>query len=182
MVKKILCLWVVLWGCLGCADDVESVYSNYRAFFRYSYVSTTSSLYSALNSPGMFCSITFPPSGKYVFTLHNGVQDSYTPTAMDGYVRPEYIAGFIVGTPQIPDLNSQFFQVAYDLVCPSCYELTYIQRSLRLTEDGHAECTGCHRSYDLNNGGIIVQGEPGHKLIRYHIAYAPAQNVMVVQN
>lgn len=169
-------------GLSGCADDTDDFYSNYRAFFRYNYVLTTPPLLTAVGNPGMFCAINFP-NGNYHFVSSDGKNTyDYRPTAMDQYGKPECVAGFIVGMPNIPDFSGQFAPVAYDLVCPECFTSTSIQRSLSIAQNGWATCSRCNRSYDLNNGGIVVQGEAGRKLLRYHVAYSPAQGVLVIQN
>lgn len=184
--RRFLCRYamplLLLAGMSGCADDTDGFYSGYRAFFRYNYVLTTQPLLSAVGNPGMFCTITFP-GGNYRFVSSDGKTTfDYRPTALDQYGKPECVAGFIVGTPNIPDFNGQFTLAAYDLVCPECFISTSIQRSLGVAQNGWAACSRCGRSYDLNNGGIVVQGETGRKLLRYHVAYSPAQGVLVIQN
>lgn len=180
--RRLVSLLLLVAALAGCTDDSENLYTKYRAFFRYSYVSTTPPLYAAVNSPGIFCTITFP-AGKYHFALTDGNAFTYTPTALDAYGPPECIAGFIVGTPQVPDVYGNFTVTAYDLVCPNCYEESAIQRSLTVSEGGAAKCSRCLRTYDLNNNGIMTSGPAsGRKLFRYHVAYAATQGVLMIQN
>ncbi len=169
-------------GLVACADDAQNEYSSERAFFRYASVSTVPPLYQALNNPGVYCRITFDQS-YYHFLNTSGVSADLPRTALDAYGTPRYIAGFIVGTPTVPDLNGNFYQVAYDLACPTCYDEDAIQRSLTL--DGTAEtatCSRCHRIYSLRNSGIILEGGTGSILKRYRATYAPAANLFTIAN
>lgn len=166
----------------GCAADVSEEYSSERAFFRYTSVSTCPPLYQAVNNPGVYCRITFDQS-YYHFANTSGVTYSAPRTALDAYGSPRYISGFIVGTPTIPDLNGNFYQVAYDLVCPTCYDEEAIQRSLTLNGgEETAACGRCGRVYSLRNSGIILSGGTGSHLKRYRVTYAAASNMFTVMN
>ena len=60
---------------------------------------------------------------------------------------------------------------AYDRECPNCFDPNALpMRSFPLTvgSNGIATCATCHRGYDLNNGGIVAQGEGGKKMTRYY--------------
>ena len=72
--------------------------------------------------------------------------------------------------------------VCFDLACPNCYEEASITRDLTLLENQRAKCGRCGRLYDLNNQGIIVDGEQGTSLYRYRIQYYPSGNNMTVNN
>lgn len=170
-------LLATLLFCCGCSDDVQSEYSHHRAFFRFPMVSTTPQLLTALNNPGMFCTITFPPQ-VYRFSDADGRSTDVQRTALEAYGKPIFIAGFLVGTPAL----GSGMPVAYDLVCPFCYENAYIQHSIRFKDDHLMECGRCGRQYDLNNNGIISKGGNGSPLYKYHISYNPAQNLVMIQN
>lgn len=165
----------------ACSDETDSLYSSQRAFFRYSAVSTTPQLYTALHNPGMFCSVSFP-TGRYVFTDADGHTFTYTPTAVDNYTRPECVAGFIIGTPALPDASGGFPLTAYDLVCRNCDHDHAIRRALVFASATTMRCGRCGRTYDLNNGGIVCNGPGGKTLYRYRISYNEAGNTVVVQN
>lgn len=164
----------------SCAEEAESYYANLRAFFRFGSVITTPQLNSAVNNPGQFCTITFS-GGYYLFTGPDGSFTRYAATAVDNYGRPEYVSGFIVGTPAVPDLNGNFALSAFDLVCPNCYE-TYIQRPLSFSGTTAMHCNRCGRTYDLNNGGIVSSGTAGRPLFRYRVTYAATQGMLLIQN
>lgn len=178
---RLLCSGFCAMLLTACSSDVENLYANIRAFFRFSPVTQVPCLHMALNNPGGFCTITFP-NGKYRFEGNDG--NSYgplMPTAVDQYGRPESIAGFIVGTPSIPDLSGNHYNVAFDLACPNCYTNDAIQRSLSLGATT-VSCSRCARSYDLNNGGIVCAGNGGRSLYRYRISYVPSTGLLLIQN
>ena len=178
-----LLLVALLPSLTACEDDLQNEYSRQRAFFRFPMVNTTPELRSALSSPGMFCKITFPP--KYnVFSDAFGHSTQVNRSYLDAYGKPIFIAGFIVGTPSVPDWGGNFFNVAYDLVCPSCYSNDFIDRSLDFNAAVPTEmkCGRCGRIYDLNNDGIVKSGGEGHRLFRYRMSYSQAQGMLVIQN
>lgn len=165
----------------ACADEAESYYANVRAFFRFGNVITTPQLLTAVSNPGQFCTITFA-GGYYHFTGPDGSSTPYAATAVDNYGRPEYISGFIVGTPAVPDLSGNFTLSAFDLVCPNCYTENALQRALSFSGTTAMYCNRCRRTYDLNNGGIVSGGDGGRALFRYRVSYASEQGMLLIQN
>lgn len=170
-----------LCGLSGCSSEVEDYYAHERAFLRFTPVTAIHPLYTALSNPGMFCQVTIS-TATYDFAGADGTKASYPLTALEAYGKPECVAGFVVGTPSVYDLNMQQKPVAYDLVCPSCYEENMIQRSLSFSGSEEMSCPRCKRVYDLTNG-LLKKGEGGVKqLYRYRITYAPANDLVVVMN
>ena len=174
----LLLLAVFLTSCEG---DVQTEYTRNHAFFRYPMVNTTPELRTALNSPGMFCKISFPPN-VYLFTDADGKSTQVNRTALEGYGKPMFIAGFLVGTSALPGPNGNFSPVAYDLVCPNCYQDSFIQRAVDFQTHTEVKCGRCGRVYDLNNNAIVKSEGGGRPLFRYRMSYAPAQGVLVIQN
>lgn len=82
--------------------------------------------------------------------------------------------GLIVGYGSLSDPLTFY---AFDRECPNCFDSNQLPvRSypLQTASNGIATCATCKRKYDLNNGGIIVQGDQGSKLTRYHAqTYGP---------
>lgn len=130
----------------------------------------------------MWCTVKY--NGNYfIFTPSEGNTVQYPFSAVTaGYAKPQSVAGFVIGTPSVPDLQGQLVPVAYDLACPTCYKLNSVQRSLTFGANERMNCDRCGRVYDLANEGIVVEGEAGEKMLRYHIIYNSAQDVVVVQN
>lgn len=180
-ISSLFLLLALLPIATGCSDTTESLYAHERAFLRISPVTAIAPLYTALNSPGVFCTITIGTQ-NYNFKSSDGNTATYPFTALESYGEPECVAGFVVGISSVPDLNMQYEPVAYDLVCPSCYEDNLIQRSLSFSKAELLACPRCQRTYDLTNGGIESSGKGGSKLYRYHITYSSANNLLVVMN
>lgn len=155
----------------ACTGEADDLYAHHRAFFKYAPVVSVHQLYTALNNPGMFCRITFGTS-TISFTAPDGSSTPVQRTATEAYSRPEYVAGFVAGTPSVPDLNMRFTPVAYDLACPACYEQNLVTRSLSFSGNETLACPRCQRSYDLCNGGIATTGEGKWRLYRYQLSYA----------
>lgn len=79
--------------------------------------------------------------------------------------------------------TSQTFY-AYDRECPNCFDSNALpQRSypLKVNSGGIASCSNCHRTYDLNNGGIIASGNGGKKMTRYPSVTTGAYGVLSVR-
>ena len=69
---------------------------------------------------------------------------------------------------------------AFDNLCPNCYNTGRYQQLSWDNNGTWVKCSRCQRTYDLNNGGIIVTGEQGAKLIRYMAQYTG--KILVVHN
>ncbi len=181
----ILCA-LVLSVMSACTSDVVPIYSSQPAFLRYAPVPTAPPLLSALTSPGQWCSITY--THLQINISAPGHTTITTPaTALDVYGRPRSIAGFIVGTPSLPEATGLHEARAYDLVCPSCYRTLSIARALTLsaTAPDRADCPRCARRYNLATGtqeNAPKDNQDNASLYRYRLAYNPAQGVMVIQN
>lgn len=170
----------------GCTNDVVSVYAPHPAFLRYAPVPTAPPLLSALNSPGQWCSITYTQL-QYTISAPGHTSITTPRTALDAYGRPRSIAGFIVGTPSLPESTGQHEARAYDLVCPSCYRSASISRPLVLSAatPERADCPRCQRRYNLGTGAqenAPTDNQSNAPLYRYRLAYNAAQGVLVVQN
>lgn len=180
--KRLFCLLFVSLFLSGCLEVPQSEYAKVHAFLRLSPVSAVPPLFQALNSPGLFCTISREPS-HYLIRSADGKEVALSVTALEAYNRPEMIAGFIVGTSDTPDLNGTLLPVAYDLVCPNCYTKEDIERKLVFQDRLTMHCPRCNRSYSLRNGGIVVAGEAGIKLFKYRIqGYSRANDVLIINN
>lgn len=174
-----LCI-ILLCSCMG---DIENEFCSLRAFCRITPVTGAAPLHEALNNPGLFCTLTAKGS-LYTFTRQNGTSVPLDMGAMgQSYLPLQTInnLGLILGTPSVPDVRTtQFYTVAFDIVCPNCYD-NAITKQLYL-QDETAVCNRCKRHYDLRNNGIVIEGGKGRKLFRYRMTYTPAQDVVVISN
>ena len=172
---------------LACGEESTSRFSHHRAFLRFSPVAAAPVLSAAVHGVGEWCAITYDAS-HYVFTNAAQRTSRYPRTALDAYGTPTSIAGFVVGTPALPDLSGRQTVVAFDLVCPSCYQGAYVERRLSWNPStpGTLVCGRCQRHYDLNNGGIVSvtkgDGQPNVGLFRYLATYSANSDVFIVQN
>ncbi len=73
---------------------------------------------------------------------------------------------------------------AYDRECPNCFDsnaLPLHSYPLKVNNIGIASCSNCHRTYDLNNGGIIASGSGGKKMTRYPVVTTGAYGLLSVR-
>ena len=172
---------------LACGEESTSRFSRHRAFLRFSPVAAAPVLSAAVHGVGEWCAITYDAT-HYTFTNAAQRTSRYPRTALDAYGAPASIAGFVVGTPALPDLSGRQSVVAFDLVCPSCFQAAYVERRLswESSAPGVLICGRCQRHYDLNNGGAVsvtkADGQPNVSLYRYSAAYSIQSDVFVVQN
>ncbi len=173
---------------LTSCGDTEYEYSGNSAYFVFeNTASRSAALASAMNnmSPGIFCRITLSVDGNHFnFSNNHGLSDD--PVAMSAVDKQRTVrlgvynmTGIIVG---YGNLNNPPTFYAYDSLCPNCYKDTGAFKSLAMHTDGTAECGSCHRKYDMNNGGIVVAGDGGDKMMRYHASTTGPEGVLVVTN
>ncbi len=163
----------------ACTDDTNLEYAQEPAFLRVQPVSTVQPLNAALNSPGVFCKVTFS-TNFYHFENNHGQSAQINRTALDAYGKPKCLNGFVIGTPNVPDLSGVTAPVAFDLACPTCYAEALIQRSLEMNEQGEAHCSRCETTYDLNNLGFPKDGPGTNVMLRYHVRYG--NDALIVSN
>lgn len=154
--------------------EAENEYSTWPCRFAYdNSVHQDATLASAMNVnvPGMFCLITESVRGgvKYLnFKSNHNTESSLAETEAEK--RAEYILGLnngiIVGFQNavLDDFGNAKF-VAYDVQCPNCvrqYNNTISPNyGISMDDRGIATCKKCGRQYDLNNGGVLQNGQEG---------------------
>lgn len=171
-VLKVLLLVGVL--CSACHEElVSNKYCNFRAHFSYTPVIAVSQLYAACNSPGEWATIR-AQNEQIIFQNLDG-STPVNKVTVDGYKGYNFgLSGYIVGLPNIPELGTDVPVVTcYDLACSNCYRDSNLGSAKRLTLQaaGHAYCSFCKRTYDLNNTGQVSKGEAGISLYRYRVYY-----------
>lgn len=170
----ILLGFVLLSACSGDAV-VENKYSGYTARFSFSPVNAVPTLYRACNSLGDFCMIDMPIGGANQIRFRGfSSTDYYAKTAIQGY--QSFLLGIggviIIGLPNMAEPGAmQSTVTCYDGCCSSCYRQSNITKPLELDEFGIVNCPSCHRKYDMNNQGMVIEGEKGHSLFRYAVSY-----------
>ena len=166
----------------SCGDELSSnKFCSLPARFTFSPVNSISQLYSSCESMGEWCSIELT-GNQFLFTKANGSQGKANRTALEGYTGFYMgLSGFIVGLPNIPELGETASIVTcYDLACRNCYDTAIVARPLTLRVGGYAYCSRCHRTYDLNNIGMVSDVESGNPLYRYRVYYG--NNTLNINN
>ena len=186
--KRYALLWFTLFAVpsilasfLACTEAEHTYYTGARVNFTYTYTNTVPELNTALGSMGEFCTIRCD-GANFIFS---GLKSSTSRplTAVDTRVKPALgLSGLIVGLPNMPELGaSEPRVVAFDLACP-CYDEFDTTRNLQMKSGGHATCSRCGRTYDLNNLGVVSQGPAGRSLYRYRASYNQFGYTLSVNN
>lgn len=146
-------------------DDVSSN-SGYPVYF---HCDATSYPHNIVQGYGQYITVTRSMNGlAYKVRYHEGRAEkemTINLSAMQTQSGAFHygLGGLIIGTPSAFDGNKW----AFDLACPKCDS-----RNRKLTVEqpsGHAHCTECGCKYDLNSGGIPIEGN-SRPLWRYRVA------------
>jgi nitrite reductase/ring-hydroxylating ferredoxin subunit len=163
----------ILATILFTACDDESQYSIYRVNFVFD---KSIHPYNQINTYGQFICIKRGASaGQYNVTDATGYTQTVNIPEQQMQMNPYHygLGGLIIGIP----MNCDGYIWAYDWACPSCdnqrhrIELDYVM--------GHAKCPNCAAVFDLNSGGIAIEGK-SRPLWHYRV-YTNDQNV-IIQN
>ena len=156
------------------ACEAENEYSTWPCRFAYdNSAHQDATLASAMdvNVPGIFCLITESVRGgvKYL-NFKNNYNATSSLAETEAEKRAEYILGLnngiIVGFQNavLDDFGNAKF-VAYDVQCPNCVRESGNTLSptygVSMSDKGIATCRSCGRKYDLNNGGVLQNGQAG---------------------
>jgi hypothetical protein len=186
---RFLVLLLSLGAFLACGK-AEYEFSSVPCYFIYdNSTHLDPTLASALNqnAPGIFCYISqsSKSGATYVnFSTNQGLSSSQAKTALDN--KYTYLLGLnngiIVG---YGNLSSPAILYAYDHQCPNCASTSSAyspKYPLTMTTDGKAKCAKCGRIYDMNNGGVISDGDSGNKMTRYRVSSAGPLGLLRVNN
>lgn len=170
----LLCLIAIIVTSLQGCDDAEYEFSSRPCFL---YIDNSTHQNSTLQTAMTPYTNTFVTISK---EIKDGVQyfrfvsnqGEETLAKFDSWdVRRTLIIGMnngvIVGFGTLSDPLTFY---AFDRECPQCFipeQIPIRSRPLKTTSDGFAECSTCHRRYNLNNGGRGTSGEKNDKLTRY---------------
>lgn len=163
------------------ACNAESEFSSspcYFAFQNGTFLDQTLASAMNPNSRGVFCQISESMSSgiSYVNFMNNqGLSSQQKETVLEQ--RTSYVIGInngiIVGFQALNETPNGGF-TAYDLQCPNCTRKhnSYTNPRYRLTMDaaGTATCTNCNKHYNMNNRGIILDGEEGDVNLTQYVA------------
>lgn len=157
------------------ACSAENEFSTWPCRFAYdNSINLDATLATAMdaNSRGVFCQITESSRGgvKYLSFVNNQGEQSQRPeTALEQ--QANFVLGLnngiIVGYQTLVTEGFGAGFAAYDVQCPNCVRSTGndVNPNYRIvmSQTGIATCSKCGKKYDLNYGGIILNGEKGDK-------------------
>ena len=155
----------------GCGAEQE--YSSWPCRFIYdNSIHLDATLATAMNysSRGVFCKITVSSTGGvkyYNFVNNDGLSSQQRETALEkeGNYRLGLNEGIIVGFQTLNTEGGNGGFAAYDLQCPNCVRKENNTANpnypVKIDSKGFATCTKCSKQYDLNNGGLILNGGKG---------------------
>jgi hypothetical protein len=180
-------LLMLLTALLVLACNNEGEYSTWPCRFAYdNSLHLDANLSSAMNtnSRGVFCKIWESSLGGRALNFQNnqGLQTTSQPeTALEK--EANFVLGInngiIVGFQTFNDYPNGGF-VAYDVQCPNCVrrENNTVNPKYPVTMggDGIATCSKCGKKYDLNNGGMIQNGEEGDRGLEKYLATCTGPN------
>ena len=169
------------WLLTSCKADDE--YSTHACRFSYDNSKHLDKvLASALeaNSRGVFCLISeYTRAGvRYIVFENNlGMEPSQQIETAEE-VEAKFILGLnngiIVGFQTLNTEGASGGFVGYDVQCPNCVrrENNTINPNYRVAMEnsGIATCSKCGKKYDMNNGGIILNGEEGDRGLDKYVA------------
>lgn len=178
--KIVLCS-AIAFMFAGCADSEYSRYACHLVINNMRLNNMTLGSAMTQESPGVFCRISMEGTTRFKFESNQSSEPTYGSTnAIDQKANWTIgiYNGIIVG---FGNLDGEFH--AYDNQCPNCYEGSSLPRyPLTMNTDGTASCRSCHRSYNMNNGGVLVSGDRGKGLIRYRASTTGPLGVLSVNN
>ena len=169
--------------------DVESEFSTAPcALYFDNQTHNDVTLFAAMTPlSGIFVTITTTSrSGAQYFVFTNN-QGSSSQVVFDAKDKQRQQAGqLILGLNGAIIVGYGFSETfyAYDRECPNCFDsnaLPLRSYPLKVNSAGIASCSNCHRTYDLNNGGIIASGSGGKMIKPYPSVTTGAYGVLSVR-
>lgn len=169
--------------------DVESEFSTAPCALYFDNQTHNDATLAAAMTPlsGIFVTITTTSkSGAQYFVFTNN-QGHSSQVVFDAKDKQRQQAGqLILGLNGAIIVGYGFSETfyAYDRECPNCFDsnaLPLRSYPLKVNSAGIASCSNCHRTYDLNNGGIIASGNGGKKMTRFHAATTGANGLLCVR-
>lgn len=121
----------------------------------------------------------------FKFSSNQGISSESILDAID--LRRSMILGMndalIVGYGNLSDNNGILPFYAFDRECPNCFdpdEIPVRSYPLHVNTAGIATCNICKRKYNLNNGGILSDGDAGNKMTRYRASTTGPYGILAV--
>ena len=165
----------------GCSADKE--FSEWPCRFEYdNSIHSDATLASALDksSRGVFCLITESTRGGVKYLNFQNSSGLISEPVAESYeeAQKQFILGLnngiIVGFQTLNTDSPHGGFMAYDQQCPNCVrnENNTVNPNYRIqmSDNGIATCGKCGKKYDLNNGGIILNGNKDDTGLEKYVA------------
>ena len=162
-IPKVVVCALLMMAASSCHDSYNEFCSQYPVSFS---CDITYPPFNNIASMGQFLTVRLK-ANRTAYLVYNPALDKTTEMAVSEIEARSItlgLGGLIIGQPYFNDGTAMYY--AYDLACPHCD-----RSSARLDVDalGQARCSRCDAVFDLNNGGIVIEGE-GRPLYRYRIS------------
>lgn len=181
-----LLLLSLLLGIMACGD-VQNEFTSMHCLVHFdNMIHSNAVLAGAMTSnSGIYVRITLTvKDGARCFLFENNQGQSSISKLNAKDEKPPQIVGqndgLIVGFCML-ETPAVFY--AFDAECPNCFnfdQMDFRSYRLQMSSSHIATCNACKRKYDLGNGGMIIEGENGKKLIRYRAATTGPYGVLSV--
>ena len=161
MRRYIAALTFILLGIVSC--DTESPYSGYAVYFT---CDAAFAPYNHINSLGQFITIKRKQGSTPSYELTDALGNKHIHQLTEAEARQQFqygLGGLIIGRP-LSDNNGEIH--AFDLSCPSCDSQRH---RLSIDHLWQATCPNCRTIFDLNLGGIPIEGK-SRVLWRYRVS------------
>jgi len=166
------CVAVMMLMLQGCAENEYST-KYYCRFTFYSDKHAGNLIEMSLGSVSEFVMVSrYLTTPNYIYAVTNTKDEKiYITTEIESNA----LKNSDLGANNLLILGLSYYETlyAYDGQCPNCLESKNLYKApLAFDHNGQwVKCAKCGRSYDLNNGGVVADGEGGSSLMKYHISY-----------
>ena len=159
--------------------DIESEYSNRRAFLRLERANMNTALAPAIAgiSTNVFCRIYLSATNQLTCQNNQGITEVRTLTSIEA--QQPLILGINNATGIIVGYGFDGVLFCYDACCSNCYNNGKELHLVSMNTNGIATCSHCNRQYDLTNHGLSPQGG---RLEHYFASCSGQPAVLVVNN
>ena len=181
-----LLLLSLLLGIMACGD-VQNEFTSMHCLVHFDNMAHSNAVLAGAMTPysGIYVRITltFKDGARCFLFENNQGQSSISKLNAKDEKPPQIVGqndGLIVGFCML-ETPAVFY--AFDAECPNCFnfdQMDFRSYRLQMSSSHIATCNACKRKYDLGNGGMIIEGENGKKLIRYRAATTGPYGVLSV--
>lgn len=170
--NRVIAFVVAAMAATACSSDYKEFCTQYQVSFS---CDITHAPYNAVNSMGQFITVRKKTGSTSCTVFNPSLRQTTEVPLSEVEIRSSYfgLGGLIIGQPFFNDGRAVVY--AYDLACPACDKSS---ARLDLDTQGYGRCPKCDNRYDLNNGGLVVEGD-GRPLYRYRVTQSSVNTLFV---